>query len=518
MGNKRFQYKVLNACKHPCVCADRYAGIVAHTMFQWGRDADAVEEIENDERPRLPVPAEQLVRGVAEHLVQVATEKEGPPAGREGRRRWQGILGNFYVVANRYHNDTAIGTHTDYNPLYSENGQPQVVLSCNISGDGILWIGPTQNGFTQPGMMNRSIKWIHERFQSKSADKGILAFYLQKDCVVPIWAPANSIIVMGGTFQENMIHWTDRRKDLLKSLDRPFNLSLEPHLKHFAAKNSTAFEEYFRRNPREKEMPVRHVLTFRYILNHEPMCMLADAEPAWPPPPPPGPPPGAISAAVPVAGDSAVAGGSAGSGAAVAGFWPSRTIAEAFPDVEPARVPAEAGALPTAAADIVSEPGSSRVAAPAATGVVPGGEFSCWWASSLLSAVFDLAGHSLPNLDVMLDLSASAIINPRFAEHPLEWTRVVNASAIRLREVCEHIEQHMPPHAVVDAKEFKAMMILADRHIQRLVAMRMHFEILAGISKRFTKHPGVFGHGGELYHPHDTLNKGYTGGKRAASS
>ena len=31
--------------------------------------------------------------------------------------------------------------------------------------------------------------------------------------------------------------------------------------------------------------------------------------------------------------------------------------------------------------------------------------------------------------------------------------------------MCEHIEQHMPPHAVVDAKELKAMMILADKHI-----------------------------------------------------
>ena len=38
----------------------------------------------------------------------------------------------------------------------------------------------------------------------------------------------------------------------------------------------------------------------------------------------------------------------------------------------------------------------------------------------------------------------------------------------------------------------------------------MRFEILAAISKRFTKHPGVFGHGGELYHLHETLNAGYT--------
>jgi hypothetical protein len=47
-----------------------------------------------------------------------------------------------------------------------------------------------------------------------------------------------------------------------------------------------------------------------------------------------------------------------------------------------------------------------------------------------------------------------------------------------------------------------------------LAALRTHFEILAAISTLFTKHPGVlvFGHGGELYHPHETLNAGHTSG------
>ena len=56
------------------------------------------------------------------------------------------------------------------------------------------------------------------------------------------------------------------------------------------------------------------------------------------------------------------------------------------------------------------------------------------------------------------------------------------------------------------------MMKLAATHAKRLSAMHARFEILAAISRRFTKHPGVFGHGGELYHPHETLNAGYTSG------
>ena len=126
------------------------------------------------------------------------------------------------------------------------------------------------------------------------------------------------------------------------------------------------------------EVPVKHVLTFRYILNHEPACILARQcenyvpQPVWPPPPPPRPPPAAVSVAVPVTGGSAVAGGSAGSGGSAVQLPGSRQAAR------PARlrslchcgvwvrVPAEAGALPTTAADIDNEAGSSRVAAPAA--------------------------------------------------------------------------------------------------------------------------------------------------------
>ena len=75
------------------------------------------------------------------------------------------------MVANRYQNDTAIGMHTDYhNPLYSKNGHPQVVLSCNISGDGILCIelAPPRTGYVQPTMKNKSRDcWIHDTLQTR---------------------------------------------------------------------------------------------------------------------------------------------------------------------------------------------------------------------------------------------------------------------------------------------------------------------------------------------------------------
>ena len=32
-----FDYKVIDICRYPCVCTDRYAGVSNHTFFQWGR-------------------------------------------------------------------------------------------------------------------------------------------------------------------------------------------------------------------------------------------------------------------------------------------------------------------------------------------------------------------------------------------------------------------------------------------------------------------------------------------------
>ena len=31
-----FDYKVINMCRHPCVCTDRYAGLSNRTFFQLG--------------------------------------------------------------------------------------------------------------------------------------------------------------------------------------------------------------------------------------------------------------------------------------------------------------------------------------------------------------------------------------------------------------------------------------------------------------------------------------------------
>ena len=65
------------------------------------------------------------------------------------------------MVANRYEQDTAIGAHSDYNALYVVHPQQQVVISCNMVADGVLWILPTLNAIRSDVEGNRFIEWVY---------------------------------------------------------------------------------------------------------------------------------------------------------------------------------------------------------------------------------------------------------------------------------------------------------------------------------------------------------------------
>ena len=62
---------------------------------------------------------------------------------------------------------------------------------------------------------------------------GKLTTHLQHKCVVPIWAPETSVIVMGGTFQENMPHWTYKHAELLQACAGKTG-NLDTNLQEFA--------------------------------------------------------------------------------------------------------------------------------------------------------------------------------------------------------------------------------------------------------------------------------------------
>ena len=118
MSKGPYQYKVLNMCKYPCGCADRYGGITNHTIFQWGRSGG--DQFGADiARPKPPTVVEELVQTAAAGLVQGVAEIQPPSVQDVAQQRKYEEVSQFYVVANRYENDTAVGQHNDFNPLYA---------------------------------------------------------------------------------------------------------------------------------------------------------------------------------------------------------------------------------------------------------------------------------------------------------------------------------------------------------------------------------------------------------------
>ena len=63
------------------------------------------------------------------------------------------------MVANRYEQGADIGEHIGSNPLYGVHSQQQVVISCNMVADGVLWISPTTNAGKPHAPIIISIEW-----------------------------------------------------------------------------------------------------------------------------------------------------------------------------------------------------------------------------------------------------------------------------------------------------------------------------------------------------------------------
>ena len=98
-----------------------------------------------------------------------------------------------------------------------------MVLICNIVADRVLWISPTTNSIKHDVSGNKSIDWMMARWNRKTADNGKLRYYAEENLVIPVWCPQNSVLVMGGTFQENMCQWTEKREDMLKLAANPLH-------------------------------------------------------------------------------------------------------------------------------------------------------------------------------------------------------------------------------------------------------------------------------------------------------
>ena len=90
--------------------------------------------------------------------------------------------------------------------------------------------------------------------------------------MIPVWCPQNSLVLIGCLFHENMVHWADKRSEMLMWRTEGGLGAVEEHLR--VMRTHEVVQTFLDKNPPGALTPIRHVLTFRCIGNHNRECLL----------------------------------------------------------------------------------------------------------------------------------------------------------------------------------------------------------------------------------------------------
>ena len=182
-----YSYKTLQASKWPCTCRYVYGGVTTKYGFlQYGhRTHSTFTAGDLPTAGTLGSPGQAgnwvntLINALGDKLLTALVRKPGSAD----------VLPD-YVVANEYQDSSkCIGYHSDSDPLFGTADSETVIFSFNLSRDGIFCLKPgsTDNEFAKfVGMGKRN----------------------KDDWLLPVYAPENSVIIMGGWCQVCTEHCT----------------------------------------------------------------------------------------------------------------------------------------------------------------------------------------------------------------------------------------------------------------------------------------------------------------------
>ena len=189
---KEHRYFTFQASRFPCICYYIYGGINSRYNFYQYHKPKKDTEIQAD----LPsVGDSKLSPGNAgayfDSLVEFLGKDLLKCIGRSATSAGASAQLPNYVVANMYQNEKAsIGEHSDEDPLFAAMNGPGVIFSFALCRDTIFCVKPAPGPTPFATRANVSKK------------------NRQTDWVLPIFAEENSVIVMGGNFQLQMVHHT----------------------------------------------------------------------------------------------------------------------------------------------------------------------------------------------------------------------------------------------------------------------------------------------------------------------
>ncbi len=112
-------------------------------------------------------------------------------------------VGEFIQIR---HDLPRIGCHHDAAPIYDAVDKPAVVITYNLCKDTIFAVAPQTHAAR--ANENTSVDVLADKAWVGKKDRGKLRWYQDMQYVLPIYSKENAIIVMGGMFQREMMHWT----------------------------------------------------------------------------------------------------------------------------------------------------------------------------------------------------------------------------------------------------------------------------------------------------------------------
>ena len=176
------RYRSIHASKFPCTCKNWFPG--------WGPPSHIVNVYDTPE----PLPAlDDVIGDISENL---ATRLNVP----------QHCIPT-YVVANRYvHPTSFIGYHSHNDHLFGAPSGPTVMLSLNLLGDGMFVVRPKIEDEAIAAMF---------RFPSRHRDAAMSQHGYER----PFLASENSLLVMGGYFQQVFMYRTISHNDIESNKD-----------------------------------------------------------------------------------------------------------------------------------------------------------------------------------------------------------------------------------------------------------------------------------------------------------
>lgn len=197
-----YAYQTISCAPHPCNCFDRYDGVqnsIHHTVHKWRPEAVAGEEVRHEPQ-NMQAVLTSTVRALFDRMQVPAASR--PEAAR------------LYLVGNRYHGTTAIGEHCDDSALYDATLHASSIATVSLCSPGVFVCKPSETADKHNGSKLKEYMYsYHSDVNWAQALK--TATFVGKGMVVPIFVPENSVLVMGGTFQREMNHFTIAHHDLV---------------------------------------------------------------------------------------------------------------------------------------------------------------------------------------------------------------------------------------------------------------------------------------------------------------